>query len=437
MRASQALHLLSILSILPLLPTRVLCADPPKRWSSSFRLQFDARAGFHFFAPRDLATHRYSLLFSQEFKSAPHWTIKASGRGWAETAYISNPERYPSAFAKQGSGEARLTEAFIQYRGGPLVLTTGYQQVAWGETFGFFLADIVNPKDLREFVLDDLSSLRLPVLAANMLLTFGSGSIQAVFVPRGGHHLLPQPGSDFAPDSTSLLPGAALTFNDEPDIPWRISNSEAGLRASVFVGGVDFAAYYYYYLDRFPNYTTKITSLSPLAVSLNPEHTRVRTFGMTATADLSLALFRVESVYTKDRAFDFYRNGAYSSEKSDELAYAVEMNFHQFEFAHVEVQWAQNLVQREIPGNLTLGTRNTASVHFMKTVNRDHALQLTFAHGFQEQGSMLRGEYKMPFSSATELKFAGDFFLGPQSGPLGMLRDASRIYAQLTAYVSR
>jgi hypothetical protein len=39
----------------------------------------------------------------------------------------------------------------LQYKRNKFQLRFGNQQLVWGEAFGFFFADIINPKDTREF----------------------------------------------------------------------------------------------------------------------------------------------------------------------------------------------------------------------------------------------------------------------------------------------
>ena len=45
----------------------------------------------------------------------------------------------------------------------------GNQSVVWGEAFGAYYADIVNPKDLRQSALGDVATWRLPIPMVNVI----------------------------------------------------------------------------------------------------------------------------------------------------------------------------------------------------------------------------------------------------------------------------
>lgn len=68
--------------------------------------------------------------------------------------------------------EIYLGDNYLKYKSASWVLQTGYQDVGWGEAFGFNYADIVNPKDLRETFYTDYADSRLPLFLVNFKYFF-------------------------------------------------------------------------------------------------------------------------------------------------------------------------------------------------------------------------------------------------------------------------
>ena len=106
------------------------------------------------------------------FRFAERWSLLAGARGYAEAAYGANRGRYSDAVRERDSHELLMRDFYLEYKSGTALVRLGNQQVVWGEAFGFYFADIVNPKDLREYGLGDLTDQRLQVPMLNAKLLF-------------------------------------------------------------------------------------------------------------------------------------------------------------------------------------------------------------------------------------------------------------------------
>jgi hypothetical protein len=62
-------------------------------------------------------------------------------------------------------------------------LKLGKQQVAWGETDGIRILDIINPLDYREFLLKDTEDIRIPIWMLNYAVEIDSAQLQLLLVP--------------------------------------------------------------------------------------------------------------------------------------------------------------------------------------------------------------------------------------------------------------
>src|SRR5262249_42219820 len=76
-------------------------------------------------------------------------------------------------------------------------LKVGFQEVAWGETFGFFIADFINPRDLTDPFFNELSYVRIPVFMINVKFFREPWNFQIIATPIPMNNRLPAKGDPF------------------------------------------------------------------------------------------------------------------------------------------------------------------------------------------------------------------------------------------------
>jgi len=108
----------------------------------------------------------------------------------------------------------------------------GKQQVVWGRTDGLRVLDLVNPLDLREFILDERVDSRIPLWMANAEFNFGEQSLQLLVIPDIEQNHAAKPGGEFyiAPELPPNLPVAGVTSTEKP--AQTLQNSQYGARWS-------------------------------------------------------------------------------------------------------------------------------------------------------------------------------------------------------------
>jgi hypothetical protein len=403
--------------------------------SHDYKLRFDARFGYHLLEPRDLATHRYQVETEQKFKYG-NWTAVAGLRAYAEGAYAANAARYAAPVREQESSEVVLRDLYLQYQSDPLLLRVGNQQVVWGETFGFYYADIVNPKDLRELTLGDLEAERIPVPMVNAKLIFSTLSFQGIYIPRPFFDKVAAVGSDFSPYA-GFFPGAQLSVVDNRVAPWNTDNGEFGLRATALVSGIDLSLFYLNYLDRLPHYSASVLGFAPLSVELQGAHPRMQTIGWTGTADLSWLLLRWETLLTKDRTYDRLNGMSYSNAKTDELTAVLGIDYTQLEKWRLGLQLSETYLAQDIVGNLTPRSRQLISVHANGSLWNDQTLDLIFSYEPDDGGTLTQLRYMIPLNNQLELGVGADLLRGSPTSQFGRFRQGSRAFALLKAYFGK
>ena len=192
--------------------------------------------------------------------------------------------------------EIDMRELTLKYSAEHYSLQFGFQQVAWGETFGVFVADLVNPKDLRDLLLTDAEWVRRSVAAFNGQLFFGALRAQAVFTPIPGIDILPEPNSAF-----DVISGRFGLIYERPErfaLKRFGRDVEGGGRVSYLIAEkLDLAAIYYYHWNR--NSVFAIQNRTEGTI-LTPFRKRIQSFGLTWSYTLDAWVLRGDTVMHLD-----------------------------------------------------------------------------------------------------------------------------------------
>ena len=189
--------------------------------------------------------------------------------------------------------EVDIRDLAILLRTDHVTGTVGFQEIVWGETLGFPVADIVNPRDFRDPLFLDADWVRLPLAAVNLQYTGGPFRLQGIYTPIPRSPLFPDPGSPFLPDGIPIL-GA-------PPFPVERAgmDPEWGGRASVLVGGWDISAFFLSHWNRAPVF--QLAAPAPQPPALLPVSDRVHSPGLSLTKTIGDNLVvRLDSVLNID-----------------------------------------------------------------------------------------------------------------------------------------
>lgn len=397
-----------------------------------YNAKFESRLGLHLKTPRDLATHRQLLEFKSLFKYGPKINAQIDYRGFVEGALATNDTRYGNSDAvHRQSSEIIPRDAYVAYKSAPWDVRVGNQQVVWGEAFGFYFADIVNPKDLREAGIGDLEFNRIPVPMVNTKYITGDFSAQLIYIPKPYFDKLPSPGSDYF-SLSRYFPNTPLNFDDTRALPTSFSNGEIGGRVTATFSNLDVSLFQFYYFDRFPVYSAQI---GIGGVSLTPNYHRILTMGVTGTYDFSEFLLRMEALYTKDRHYNAVIGNQLLDLPSDEVTVVGELDYSQIRAWRLGLQLAHTYLTRDVsPIN---GTRNRTLVSLQAdgTVWKAQTLGAILSYEPNGGSSLAQINYLIPLDDSLELRLAGEYFMGDDTSTFGRFGPGSRVYFTLKSYL--
>ncbi len=401
-----------------------------------FKLDFDAKYGTHVYGLPSTATNRHSIAYEQKIEFDSNWTSLLGFRAEVESAYAAVPERYGSGnVAKIDSQTFFPRDNYIQYQGGIFRARAGYQQVVWGEAFGYYYADIVNPKDYREAGLGNLSQNRLNTPILNLQWIFSSNSIQVLYMPTAGYSLMPSSGSDFNINKPSgTLASYPIIIEREPLNP--LTRAEYGLRFTQQYSPMDFSLFYLNYYDRFPIYQYQINPLTAGIVA-KPDFRPLQTQGATVTIDYDGYLFRSEILKHTDRELNMIDGTNIAVGKTNETISVFGIDFPMVNKWLIAIQYSESLLEEKSTWARRPRMETIASVRISKTFSNNLIFETLLTDYTQDSSTLLQSQVTIPISNQNEVIFGADRFEGGDATAFGSLKNASRVWLMFKATLKR
>lgn len=412
--------------------------------SYGVEVNFDTRYGIHTYGAPTVATNRHTLQFDQTAKFNDRWSGIIGFRAETEAAYAADLQRYQGTDALKYDSQTFLPrDNYLQYRNGGIQIRAGYQQVVWGEAFGAYYADIVNPKDFREAGLGDLSRNRISTPILNTQWIGGSSSVQLLYIPFVQPSLLPSSGSDF---SFVAMPTAFANYKlvmatSPSEMP---KTGEAGIRITKQIYDFDFSAFYLNYHDRSPIYVLT-TPTAPLTLNAEPQYRPLQSAGLTMTVDLGGFLVRAEVLEHLDRMVNVFTASTFTAAKTNELIYVLGLDLPPLAKWQLGIQYSESrlpdtplMSTGEVAAwALRDGTQQVITARIAKTFEGDLNAELLATQFLSDDSNLLQAKLTIPIADQFEFIVGADNFDGIPSSQLGRFKPANRAWVQLKAFLKK
>ncbi len=364
-----------------------------------------------------------------------------------DAAYATHPEHFSGDVAEWDSQYLRPESLFVQFSQGGWRTTVGYQQVVWGEAFGAYFADIVNPKDLREGGLGDLVDNRISIPMVNLQWLSSTSSAQLIYAPWSGVNLTPATGSDFA-RWTSALPFEQLSINRMKTPRCSLSaesegfgvtegsgcQGDYGLRLSHRLSGWDLAYLYFNGVDRFPHYQLEVDSLT--SARLEPYTSRIVTHGLTLSKELGSNMLRAEVILHQDRVVNALIDGLLAKSKMNEAVLVVGYDLTPFSGWRSGFQVSTSLLSEDLDYIIRDQSLTLVAFQATRTYRNDRSIEMILSYELEKSSSLVQFKLTQPLARSIELDVGADIFNGALESPLGQYRQGSRVYLALRSFFS-
>lgn len=329
--------------------------------------------------------------------------------------------------------EAYLGENYLKYKSANWVLQLGYQEVIWGEAFGFNYADIIGPKDLRATLLSDAADARLPLLLFNGKYFFTSGALS------GSLQLLFSPEPRFSRTlplelfTAGLFPQSSIMVIKEktPDL---FKTHEFGGKLSASYAGTDMSLFSYSYLSRDPHYSLESASLTN--ITLKEEHAKVQSYGLSlARTIFSDFVFRTDIVQTQKKLVnDFSTSGQFITVPVNSLNALISLDTPPYKDYSGTFIFARSNLKETIPNSFKEKNEQYVIGRISKKLGSDKTVEISYIHELEFPGKSIQTFINWPITSSTDLKFGGEFYFGDERSNLQKLKNISSVFFSIKNY---
>ncbi len=366
-------------------------------------------------------------------------------------------------------------------------LRIGKQMIVWGEIDGFRLLDLVNPFDLREFILDDYEDSRIPQWSLDLKWRFlekhPDQYLEFVFIPDFESNEIMKEGSQWAADEISLYYAGhrAFSYVDKfnlfgPTYHYQnvyrkpaqtFENSNFGIRyggvKQMKRGALSYTFSYYYTWDynwapyvngwfmplignvKSHNAIPGVTDLFLLApTTLSREHRRLHVFGATFNKVIGKWAFRGEAAYTDGKAVAVNpltdRSGQDFESKENTFDYCLGFDRTVYIDWFLSGQIIQNIVLGSNPHmvtGLSLHERKPVDTYFtfvvskpFKSMNDQAGLSGLIAYNTLGQW-WINPKLWWEITQNTKITLGAQIFEGQHYQALGEFKRNTNIYTQI------
>jgi hypothetical protein len=406
------------------------------RWRG--RVAEDAAYRLH--DPGDVSKLRTTGWLDARYTLSDAVTLRIGTRAWYDAVFDATG-RYPANVERDQKTDLSLREALLTVSHGDLDVRVGRQQIVWGEAIGTFVTDVVNPRDLREFILPEFSEIRIPIWAIDATYRLGTGlGVEAVWTPDTRSNTLPKQGAEF---QFARIPfrfrGPVVRVPDDRD-DLSLSESEGGVRLFALVRGWDASLIYYDQADKTPVLFQRRVPQppGPDVVVLEPRHPRVRIIGVTLAKSIEPVVLRSEAALTVGKRYETTDPlDADGVVRRDTLDYLVGMDTTLWSTLDTAIQVNQKVLTGSAAG-LTRGgiearVTTTAALR-LGTGFLDNTLNPTVLIVVNANRADYRLSPRIDYllGGAVTVTVGADVFGGPPRTLYGQFDDNDRVYLTTT-----
>jgi len=329
---------------------------------------------------------------------------------------------------KKDKRELYLGDNYLKIKSDSWVLQTGYQDVAWGEAFGFNYADIINPKDLKETFYSDYSESRLPLFMVNFKYFFENGSLQLIYSPE------PRFSKALPVDlfTRGILPQTNIIAHRE-ETPDFFKQHEYGGKLSTSFWGLDASLFYFSYLDRDPVYTLK--SATPSSVVLQEIHERNKSLGISLASTLyDNFVLRSDVVHTKDKRVNSVNGLSLVNTPVDVTNVLLSLDTPSYEKISAVFILAGSFLSKDIPMAFREKEETYSIAKLSYDLGEEKVFDLSYTHEFSHTAHAIQALYTWPVSSTLEIRIGAENYWGNEKSQLAKIKNVSNVFFGIKNY---
>jgi hypothetical protein len=377
-----------------------------------------------------------------EYRMSDRWLTVLSARVRLDIADELEPGESPVDTYSDASrplviddlGTLELRDAYVERLLHNGVLRLGKQQIVWGRLDGIKVLDVLNPMNLREFILEDFGESRIGLWSAYLDVSTANWRFEIAAIPDNTGHAIADQGAWFE------LTAPRYRYGADPDGPVPsvitdrgnigLDNSAIGVRLSSSVGNAEFSLLGYSGLDHEP--LGRLLSIGNEIV-VERFYERRELLGLSFETALGAVALRAELAHQPGRVFNTRDPLSLETVDLDQNTAAIGIDIDGPLDMFINIQYLYDRLE-DAPQNVVRPAIDRTTTVYLRRSFAYEALELT-ARWYYSQvlgDQMLSLGLRYAFSDNTAMRLAADNFRGDASGPFGQFADQDRITLALT-----
>jgi len=371
---------------------------------------------------------RADLTSQGKLSDSVKWKL---GARFDYDAVYSINDFYNSDVEKDQRVNVVLRENYLDYSAGNWDFRLGRQHVVWGEMVGFFFADVVSARDMREFLLPDFDQLRTPQWAARAEYFADDYHAELLWIPVATYDDIGKPGGEFYPNQP-VPPGFNVRYQQELRPERNAENMNYGLRLSTLKNGWDVSAFYYRSTDINQTFYREIIIAPTPTLVYQARHDRINQTGGTLAKDFGDVVLKGEAVYTRGRSFTTLN--AMDSDgvtPQNTIDWAAGLDFTLPAESRLNVQIFQRQYFNYDSAIISDKRENGYSLLINTKIFNNWEVQATFISSTNRTDWLFRPRVTWSFERNWRLLVGADVFKGPPTSLFGQYDQKDRVYSEV------
>ncbi|MCB0357035.1 MAG: hypothetical protein KDD40_08515 [Bdellovibrionales bacterium] len=342
-------------------------------------------------------------------------------------AVFDSEDIYPKKVKEDQQFDALPDEIYLKYFNKNWFLQAGYINLKWGHLLDTYVADVLNPKDLRDFILPRESSRDLPFLGLRFNLNFDPHNFEVVWLPTPSVDKISRWGSIYHPVDTQAYSPNTITEEDPASLP-----SDMGFGARYFVDNTQLGGSLFYL--RSVNHEARFirTLQAGSIASIQQKHFPITRMGATFDYTLSSYQMHLETMYIQDDKVPTTLSADIDglvSKNSFQLGY--QLIPHWFSNTDITLQYIIKSYLDHTSDLMVDENEQYASIEIKKYFfNARWVPKITAHFGTQRGDSLIRPRLQWLPLANLNLTLGYDFFSGETEGTFGHFDKADRYYLE-------
>ena len=295
---------------------------------------------------------------------------------------------------------------------------------------GLFFADVVSARDMREFILPEFDTMRIPQWAARAEYFKDDFHAELLWIPVASYDRIGKPGAEFYPYQP-LPSGVNVLYRNEDRPSHNLSNTNFGLRLSTLRNGWDVSGFAYSSMDVAPTFYRDTDSI-PGTFVYQARHDRIEQYGGTVAKDFGAVVLKGEAVYTHGRQFSVLRltdtNGVVPQNTLD---WAIGLDFSLPADTRLNVQVFQRDFFSHDADLISDEHESGYSLLVNHKFSNEVEAQVLWIASINRTDWLFRPRVTWNFERNWRLAVGGDIFHGTPAGLFGRYENTDRIYSEL------